>query len=117
MNLAAFAVPGCPFTTPVCSSPTANIGRFGTAGINILEGPPVRNWDLAVMKNFHTTERFMWQVEVQFDDVLNHPSFAAPTGNISTANNGGAIISSLNAAPLQGSAATRTIYAMIKVMF
>ncbi len=117
VNLAAFAIPGCPFTNPVCSTPTANLGRFGTAGINILMGPPDRNWDLAVMKNFHTTERFVWQVEVQFDDVLNHPSFAAPTGNISTANNGGADITALNAAPFQGSAATRTIYAMIKLMF
>jgi hypothetical protein len=117
VNLAAFAIPGCPFTTPVCSSPTANIGRFGSAGINILEGPPIRDWDLAVMKDFHTGERFLWQVEVQGANVLNHPALAAPSGNISTANNGGAIISALNAAPLQGASATRTIYAMIKVMF
>ena len=100
VNLAAFAIPGCPFTNPVCPSASqTDVGRFGTAGINTLEGPPIRDADLAVMKDFHTTERFLWQIEVQAANALNHPALAAPSGNISTANNGGAIIGALNAAP------------------
>jgi hypothetical protein len=116
VNLAAFAIPGCPFSTPVCSSP-ADVGRFGTAGINILEGVPLRDLDLSVMKKFHTTERFVWQIEVDSANVLNHPALAAPSGNISTANNGGAIIGATSSAGLAGSSADRTIYASIKVTF
>ncbi|HEY3841158.1 MAG TPA: TonB-dependent receptor [Bryobacteraceae bacterium] len=115
INLGAFAIPGCPTATPVCSSP-ANVGRFGNAGYNILEGPPMRNMDLALMKNFHTTERFVWQIEVQAQDVFNHPNFASPTGNISSPATG-AVITATNANDLQGSGAARTVYAMVKVNF
>jgi hypothetical protein len=115
INLGAFAIPGCPTTTPVCASP-ANVGRFGNAGYNILEGPPMKNMDLALMKNFHTTERFSWQVEVQAQDVFNHPNFGNPTGNISSPATG-AVITATNANDLQGSGAARTVYAMVKVNF
>ena len=104
INLSAFAIP------------PANAGRFGNAGYNTLEGPPMRNIDLALMKNFHTTERFVWQVEVQAQDALNHPNFNSPSGNISTPATG-AVITSTLANDLQGSGASRTIYAMIKVNF
>ena len=76
----------------------------------------MRNIDLALMKNFHTTERFVWQVEVQAQDTLNHPNFNSPSGNISTPATG-AVITSTLANDLQGSGASRTIYAMIKVNF
>jgi len=115
INLAAFAIPGCPASTPVCSNP-ANVGRFGNAGLNILEGPPMRNVDFAVMKNFHTTERFLWQIEVQAQDALNHPNFGNPSANISAPATGAAITSTL-ANDLQGSGASRTIYVMLKVNF
>ncbi|HLJ17218.1 MAG TPA: TonB-dependent receptor [Bryobacteraceae bacterium] len=114
-NLAAFAIPGCPAGTPVCSSP-ANAGRFGNAGINILEGPPMKNIDLALMKNFHMFERFVWQFEVQAQDVLNHPNFGNPSGNISSPATG-AVITATNANDLQGSGASRSIYVMVKVNF
>ena len=68
------------------------------------------------MKNFHTTERFLWQVEVQAQDVFNHPNFASPTGNISSPATG-AVITATNANDLQGSGASRTVYVMVKVNF
>jgi hypothetical protein len=43
-NAGAFAIPGCPASTPVCAKP-APVGRFGNAGVNILQGPGVINWD------------------------------------------------------------------------
>jgi len=115
INLAAFAIPGCPTTTPVCAKP-ATVGRFGNAGLNILEGPPMRNMDLAVMKNFHTTERFLWQVEVQAQNVFNHPNFGNPTANISAPATGATITSTLTN-DLQGSGGSRSVYVMVKVNF
>ena len=76
----------------------------------------MRNVDLALMKNFHMLERFLWQVEVQAQDVFNHPNFNNPTGNISSPATG-AVITSTNANDLQGSGAARTIYVMLKVNF
>jgi hypothetical protein len=114
INLGAFSIPGCPTATPVCAKP-ADVGRFGNAGVNILEGPPVRNLDLALMKNFHTTERFVWQFEVQAVDVFNHPNFGSPTGNISSPATGAVITATATAQ--QGSSAARTVYAMVKVNF
>jgi len=115
INLGAFAIPGCPTSTPVWSNP-ANVGRFGNAGLNTLEGPPMRNVDFAVMKNFHTTERFVWQIEVQAQDALNHPNFGNPSANISAPATGAAITSTLTN-DLQGSGASRSIYVMLKVNF
>jgi hypothetical protein len=115
INLAAFAIPGCPTTTPVCNKP-ADVGRFGNAGLNILEGPPMRNVDLAVMKEFHTTERFLWQVEVQAQDVFNHPNFGNPSANISAPATGATITSTLTN-DLQGSGGSRSVYVMVKVNF
>lgn len=115
INLGAFSIPGCPAATPVCSNP-APVGRFGNAGANILEGPPMRNIDIALMKNFHTGERFVWQVEVQAQDALNHPNFGNPSANISSPATGSVITATLTN-DLQGSGGARTIYAMIKVNF
>ena len=115
INLGAFAIPGCPTSTPVCSNP-ANVGRFGNSGLDTLEGPPMRNVDFALMKNFHTTERFVWQIEVQAQDALNHPNFGNPSANISAPATGAAITSTLTN-DLQGSGASRSIYVMVKVNF
>jgi hypothetical protein len=104
INLSAFAIP------------PANAGRFGNAGYNILEGPQMRNIDLALMKDFHTTERFLWQFEVQAPDALNHPNFGNPTANISTPATGAVITATLTN-DLQASSAARTIYVMVKVKF
>jgi len=76
----------------------------------------MRNVDFALMKNFHTTERFVWQIEVQAQDALNHPNFGNPSANISAPATGAAITSTLTN-DLQGSGASRSIYVMVKVNF
>jgi hypothetical protein len=115
INLAAFAVPGCPASTPVCSAP-ASLGRFGDAGNNILVGPPMRNVDLALLKDFHPVERILAEFEVQATDAFNHTNFGNPTANISSPATGAVITSTLTNY-LQGSGAARAVYVMLRVKF
>jgi len=50
-------------------------GTFGNAGRNSTWGPGGGNWDFALYKNGHITERFRYQFRAEFFNVLNHPSF------------------------------------------
>jgi hypothetical protein len=65
-NLAAFA------PTP------AGAGRFGNAGVGILEGPGTATVSLGVAKQFPITEKVHARFETTFTNVLNHTNFAAP---------------------------------------
>lgn len=105
-NPAAFKVPGCPDSTPLCSNP-ANIGRFGNAGNNTLQGPGLRNLDLGLLKNFHVLENKTLQFQAMFSDVFNHPYFANPDGDISDGTTGSITATHLNFLP--GSSASRQI--------
>jgi hypothetical protein len=59
-NLAAFA------PTP------AGAGRFGNAGVGILEGPGTAASSLGLAKGFNVTERVRVRFESTFTNVLNH---------------------------------------------
>ena len=115
INLGAFEVPGCPGATPVCGSP-ASLGRFGDAGNNILVGPPMRNVDFALQKDFHPIERILLNFEVQATDAFNHPNFGNPSANISSPATGATITATLTNY-LQGSGAARAIYVMLRLKF
>jgi hypothetical protein len=65
-NLAAFA------PTP------AGAGRFGNAGVGILQGPGTAAVSLGVAKSFAVTERVRARFETTFTNVLNHTNFAPP---------------------------------------
>lgn len=70
-NPACFAQPA-PFT-------------FGNSGRNILRGPPWKNANLALAKNFHLSklgEAGTLQIRAEAYDFLNHPNFAQPNPNI-----------------------------------
>src|SRR5260370_9571851 len=45
-NAAAFKIPGCPDANPICPNPFSP-GRFGNAGLEILQGPSMKNSDIA----------------------------------------------------------------------
>ena len=45
----------------------------GTAGRNILVGPPINNFDFSVIRNIKLTERFTLQARAEFFDLFNHP--------------------------------------------
>jgi hypothetical protein len=114
-NVAAFAIPGCPANNPVCSNP-ANVGRFGNAGNDILHTPPMRNLDLALMKEFHFTERKFFRFQVTASDVLNHPNFGYPGGNISSPATAATITSTLGNY-LTGSSTARIINFALRFQF
>jgi hypothetical protein len=72
-NLAAFA-------------PTsAGAGRFGNAGVGILQGPGTATVSLGLAKNFAITERAKLRFESTFTNVLNHTNFAPPATQIDNA--------------------------------
>jgi hypothetical protein len=58
------------------------LGRFGTAGIGILEGPGTISWDFGVSKGFTLTERAKLRFELSFVNVLNHLNLGVPDMNI-----------------------------------
>jgi hypothetical protein len=65
-NLNAFALP------------SANAGRFGNAGVGILQGPGTKTVSLGVAKQFRITEAVHMRFESTFTNVLNHTNFAPP---------------------------------------
>ncbi len=65
-NLAAFA------PTP------AGAGRFGNAGVGILQGPGTAAVSLGVAKRFAISEKVNARFETTFTNVLNHTNFAPP---------------------------------------
>ncbi|MCX6621796.1 MAG: TonB-dependent receptor, partial [Acidobacteria bacterium] len=113
-DTAAFKVPGCPDATPVCSSP-ANIGRFGNAGLFILEGPGIANLDGSLMKWFSVTERMRLQLRFIAVNALNHPNFSNPRSNISSRGTVGTVSSM--ARVLNGEPATREVNFGLRLEF
>jgi hypothetical protein len=113
-NASAFAIPGCPQGTPVCSTP-ANVGRFGNSGLNILEGPGLADLDLSLMKYFVLREKTRLQLRAIAVNSLNHPNFGLPRSNISSSGNVGVISS--QALVLRGLSATRELDLGLRLEF
>ena len=63
------------------------IGRFGTSGVGILEGPGTINWDFGISKSFNLTERARMRFEVSFVNVLNHVNLGTPDMTFTDPNN------------------------------
>ena len=66
---------------------------IGNAGRNILRGPGVNNWDLAIFKNFHFTERIYLQFRAEAFNAFNHTQLNNPNNNIELPTQGGRIFS------------------------
>jgi hypothetical protein len=70
-------------------SPTpADAGRFGNAGVGILQGPGTAAVSLGVAKGFRITERVHARFESTFTNVLNHTNFAPPVTAIDSSTFG-----------------------------
>ena len=70
-------------------SPTpAGAGRFGNAGVGILEGPGTKTVSLGVAKQFVITEKLHARFESTFTNVLNHTNFAPPVTAIDSSTFG-----------------------------
>jgi hypothetical protein len=64
-------------------SPTpAGAGRFGNAGVGILQGPGTAAVSLGLAKNFALTAKAKLRFESTFTNVLNHTNFAPPATQI-----------------------------------
>ncbi len=53
----------------------AGVGALATAGRNTLQGRPINNIDVTVSKRFNLTERMRFELQAQFQNVLNHPQY------------------------------------------
>lgn len=113
-NPAAFKIPGCPDSTPVCAHPD-NVGRFGNSRVGSLRGDAIYNADLAVSKFFDLNERFRLQFQANAVDVFNHADFSLPASNISATGSVGRITS--QASPSLGSSAGRQLNLMLRLQF
>jgi Carboxypeptidase regulatory-like domain len=70
-------------------SPTpAGAGRFGNAGVGILQGPGTAAVSLGVAKGFRITEKIHARFESTFTNVLNHTNFAPPVTAIDSSTFG-----------------------------
>jgi hypothetical protein len=71
---------------PFCPAPTDVNGfplRQGNLGRNALRGFGATQWDFAVHRDFPIHESFTLQFRAEMFNVLNHPNFAPPIGDLS----------------------------------
>ena len=62
--------------------------RFGNSGRNILFGPNLRTWDIALMKRTKISERFALQFRAQFFNLFNRANFGLPGAAVTTSTAG-----------------------------
>lgn len=67
-------------------------GTIGNSGRNILRGPGIKNWDLAILKNTYITERIYHQFRLELFNAWNTPQFRNPSTNVDPGSNGGRIL-------------------------
>jgi Carboxypeptidase regulatory-like domain len=113
-DASAFVVPGCPAANPLCPNP-APVGRFGNSGYNILGGPPIRNLDFGLLKEFKYRDRYTMRFTMTMANALNHPNFTTPASNISSTGTVG-VISSMTRS-LLGEPAPREVDFSLRFIF
>lgn len=84
-NPAAFAIP------------SASAGRYGTCGMNTLEGYPIHIAHVSLSKTYSFTDTVKAVFTAQISNISNTPHFTIPNNNISTPNPG--MFSSASLAP------------------
>ena len=72
------------FNPSAFAVPPANVGRYGSCGMNILEGHPIHVGHLSLAKRIPLSETFTAVFTVQVSNVTNSPHFGIPNNNIST---------------------------------
>ena len=87
LNLSSFAMP-CTISSGVQAGTAPMNGlatdcapgtqHFGNLGRNALQGPPFKQWDLAIYKTTKISERLSLQLRAEFFNILNHPNFSSP---------------------------------------
>jgi hypothetical protein len=81
LNLGSFAMP-CTVTSAtangLASDCVPGTQHFGNLGRNALQGPPFKQWDLAIYKSTKINERLELQLRAELFNILNHPNFSSP---------------------------------------
>jgi hypothetical protein len=72
-----------PFCSPPTDPNTGNPLRQGNLGRNALRGFGAVQWDFAVHRDFRIHELLTLQFRTETFNVLNHPNFAPPIGDLS----------------------------------
>ncbi|MGH9469198.1 MAG: carboxypeptidase regulatory-like domain-containing protein [Terriglobia bacterium] len=68
------------------SQPTP--GLFGTSGFDILTGPGLNNWDVAIHREIPIHESARLQFRAEFFNAWNHAQFSNPNNNVADVNFG-----------------------------
>ncbi len=100
-NLAAFS------PTPV------GAGRFGNAGVGVLQGPGTKTVSLGLAKVIQVKERMRVRFESTFTNVFNHTNFAPPATQIDNTTTFGV----LSAPQIAENAGNRTGQAALRIDF
>jgi Carboxypeptidase regulatory-like domain/TonB dependent receptor len=82
--------------------PAGQPQRFGNAGRNNVRGPGLFDFDMGLFRTFTLKERYRLQFRAEAVNVLNHPSFANPSGNVSDKSSFGFVTSTLGASAVTG---------------
>jgi hypothetical protein len=61
---------------------------YGNAGRGIVEGPPLRNMDLKIGKNFYVRERYRLEFRAEMFNFTNIPHFALPNATVNSPQEG-----------------------------
>ena len=77
------ARPGC--RGPFCPAPT---GQQGSLGRNALRGFPLNQIDFSIRRQFNLTEHVNLQLRAEAFNLFNHPNFALPENNLTSAQFG-----------------------------
>ena len=73
------------FNSAAFAPTPAGAGRFGNAGVGILQGPGTEAVSMGLAKIFNVTEGVHVRFESTFTNVLNHTNFAPPATQIDNA--------------------------------
>jgi hypothetical protein len=83
------------FNPSAFAVPSTNAGRYGSCGMNILEGYPIHVAHASLAKRVLLTDRFSAVFSAQVSNITNTPHFSFPNNNISTPSPGMFMPSSL----------------------
>ena len=83
------------FTQANFAAPGAPTGFITNVGRNSIRAPGYFNTDFSLRKTFQVTERASFQIGANAYNILNHPNFQAPLGNLADGGAAGLIISTV----------------------
>jgi hypothetical protein len=55
------------------------VGTFGTCSVSTVRGPGLNRWDASFQKEFPVYEEMRFEFRAEFLNLLNHPTFEAPS--------------------------------------